>query len=80
VHGGSTGRKALLTVRYCRPEPGLPGLFAKFSRDFDDPVRDLGRTQMAAEVTLANLALEPAFPVPVPAAVRRLPPHPVRAC
>jgi len=67
VYGGSTGRKALLTVRYCRPEPGLPTeLFAKFSRDFDDPVRDLGRTQMAAEVTLANLALSPRFPVPVP--------------
>ncbi len=66
VGGGGTGRKALLTVHYCRPEPGLrTGLFAKFSRDFDDPVRDLGRTQMEAEMTLADLALSPRFPVPV---------------
>ena len=67
VHGGSTGRKALLTVRYRRPEPGLrTELFAKFSRDLDDPVRDLGRTQMESEVALANLASSPRFPVAVP--------------
>lgn len=67
VTGGSTGRKALLSVRYARPEPALhTRLFVKFSRDFDDPARDGGRFQMESEVRLANLALSPAFPVAVP--------------
>ena len=67
VGGGSTGRKALLTVRYHRPEPGLHNdLFAKFSRDFDDPVRDRGKTQMEQEVRFAALALGADFPIPVP--------------
>lgn len=65
--GGSTGRKLLLAVRYARPEPGLhEALFVKFSRDFDDPVRDQGRSQMAAEVRLAQLSRAPAFPIAVP--------------
>lgn len=67
VGGGSTGRKALLTVGYARPEPALhTRLFVKFSRDFGDPVRDGGRFQMESEVRLANLALSPAFPIAVP--------------
>ena len=67
VGGGSTGRKALLTVRYARPEAGLhTELFAKFSRDFDDPVRDRGRTQMEQEVRFAGLSLDAGFPIPVP--------------
>lgn len=67
VTGGSTGRKAALTVRYAEPDPGLPThLFAKFSRDLDDPARDLGRTQMAAEVRLAALSRTPGFPITVP--------------
>lgn len=41
VAGGSTGRKVALSVKYDRPQPGLhTDLFVKFSRDFDDPVRD----------------------------------------
>ncbi len=62
--GGSTGRKLLLAVAYERPQPGLhEALFAKFSRDFEDPVRDQGRTQMELEVRFALLARQPGFPV-----------------
>ncbi len=64
--GGSTGRKALLSVSYRTPD-GQPGeLFVKFSRDFDDPARDLGRTQMALEVRFALLTRDPGFPIAVP--------------
>lgn len=65
--GGSTGRKMLLDVEYARPEPGLrTDLFVKFSRDFDDPVRDRGRTQMASEVVFAALSRTPGFPIAIP--------------
>ncbi|WP_134058004.1 hypothetical protein [Mycolicibacterium litorale] len=65
--GGSTGRKLLLDVEYAHPQPGLrTDLFVKFSRDFDDPVRDRGRTQMASEVVFAVLARTPGFPIAVP--------------
>ncbi|HEX2212557.1 MAG TPA: hypothetical protein VHH12_03685 [Mycobacterium sp.] len=66
VGGGSTGRKAVLTVRYAQPAPHTD-LFVKFSRDFDDPVRDVGRTQMESEVRFARLACAPGFPIAVPA-------------
>lgn len=63
--GGSTGRKALLSIAYDRAD--LPTeLFAKFSRDFDDPRRDHGRTQMEFEVRFALLSRTPEFPVAVP--------------
>ena len=45
VPGGSTGRKLLLTVEYDKPD-NRTSLFVKFSRDFDDPIRDRGKTQM----------------------------------
>ena len=68
--GGSTGRKALLSVDYARPEPALPTeLFVKFSRDLDDPLRDVGRTQMQPEVRFAELARRPGFPITVPGTV-----------
>ncbi len=67
VAGGSTGRKMLLDVTYLEPQPGLhTELFVKFSRDFDDPVRDRGRTQMESEVKFASLSLTPGFPIVVP--------------
>jgi hypothetical protein len=70
VGGGSTGRKALLSVDYARPEPSLPTeLFVKFSRDLDDPLRDVGRTQMQPEVRFAELARRPGFPITVPTTV-----------
>ena len=70
VGGGSTGRKALLSVEYDRPESQLPtNLFVKLSRDLDDPLRDVGRNQMQPEVRFAELARRPGFPITVPATV-----------
>ena len=67
VAGGSTGRKMLLDVDYTNPRPDLhTELFVKFSRDFDDPLRDHGRTQMESEVRFAALSLTPEFPIAVP--------------
>ena len=69
VSGGSTGRKMLLDVTYRAPQPDLhTDLFVKFSRDFDDPVRDRGRTQMDSEIKFASLSLTPGFPIAVPRA------------
>lgn len=64
--GGSTGRKALLTVSYRRSGRLPRELFVKFSRDFDDPARDLGRGQMALEVRFALLTRAAKFPIAVP--------------
>lgn len=66
--GGSTGRKLLLSVAYDAPQPGLAtDLFVKFSRDFDDPIRDRGKDQMESEVRFAALSRTPDFPIAVPA-------------
>ena len=66
--GGSTGRKLLLSVAYEKPTPGLhTGLFAKFSRDFADPVRDRAKRQMESEVRFAAMSRMPGFPIAVPA-------------
>ncbi|MEZ0342818.1 hypothetical protein ACAG25_22890 [Mycobacterium sp. pV006] len=67
--GGSTGRKALLTVSYRQPTDLPDELFVKFSRDFDDPARDLGRSQMALEVRFALLTRDQSFPIAVPRCV-----------
>ncbi|EUA41014.1 hypothetical protein I549_3340 [Mycobacterium avium subsp. avium 2285 (R)] len=67
IEAGSTGRKAMLSVDYDEPAPDLPTeLFVKFSRDFDNPVRDRGRTQMESEVRFAVLSRAPRFPIAVP--------------
>jgi hypothetical protein len=66
VPGGSTGRKLLLSVEYDEPDTHTD-LFVKFSRDFDDPIRDRGKTQMESEVLFATLSREPGFPITVPA-------------
>jgi hypothetical protein len=66
VPGGSTGRKLLLRVEYKKPDTHTD-LFVKFSRDFDDPIRDRGKTQMESEVLFATLSREPGFPITVPA-------------
>lgn len=64
--GGSTGRKAVLDVRYRRPDPALPtALFVKFSRDFDDPRRDRGSSQMELEVAFGCLSAATALPITV---------------
>ncbi|BBX18805.1 hypothetical protein CRI77_01480 [Mycolicibacterium duvalii] len=65
-HGGSTGRKALLTVSYRGPGRLPRQLFVKFSRDFDDPARDLGRGQMELEIRFALLSRAATFPIAVP--------------
>ena len=66
--GGSTGRKLLLSVEYENAAPGLHrDLFVKFSRDFDDAVRDRARFQMELETEFALLSRSPEFPIPVPA-------------
>lgn len=66
IAGGSTGRKAVLTVEYEIPGPHTE-LFVKFSRDFDNPVRDRWKTQMEPEVSFAALSRTPGFPIAVPA-------------
>lgn len=65
--GGSTGRKLFLSVAYEKPAPGLHAdLFVKFSRDFDDAIRDRAKNQLEAEVRLALLSRTPGFPIAVP--------------
>jgi hypothetical protein len=65
--GGSTGRKALLSVTYEHPAPQLPeSLFVKFSRDLDDEIRDRGKVQMESEARFGLLSQIPDFPVAVP--------------
>lgn len=67
---GSTGCKVALSVEYDKPQPGLhTELFVKFSRDFDDPIRDRGKTQMEPEVRFASLSRAPGFPIAVPTAL-----------
>ncbi|WP_242123397.1 hypothetical protein [Sphingobium sp. Sx8-8] len=64
---GGTGVKALLSVAYERDSPHLTReLFVKFSRNFQDRVRDGGRHHMPPEVRLANLSRDPDFPIAVP--------------
>lgn len=65
--GGGMGRKLVLTIAYDRHDPGLPTeLFAKFPRDFGDPLRDLFTPPMEPEVRLALLSRRGDFPVAVP--------------
>lgn len=66
--GGSTGQKFYLSVEYERPEPNLhTDLFVKFSRDFNDQIRDdRGKYEMESEVRLAALARLQSFPIRVP--------------
>jgi len=64
--GGGTGSKALLTVEYETPLPGLQrDLFVKFSRNFDDPIRDGARYMLRPEIEFAALSRSLEFPVAV---------------
>ncbi len=68
ISGGSTGRKLLLSVEYEKPAADLhTELFVKFSRDFDDEIRDRTKVQMELEVWFALLSRSPGFPIAVPA-------------
>ena len=65
---GSTGEKLFLSVAYAHP--GLETeLFAKFSRNFDDPVRDRRRAELAPEIALAALSRVADLGIAVPQAV-----------
>jgi len=65
--GGGMGRKIKLDVCYAKPEPGLTGqLFAKFTREFGDPLRELFSPVMGPEVRFALLSRRDGFPVTVP--------------
>jgi hypothetical protein len=65
---GGTGRKVFLSVAYEKPSPSLhTELFVKFSRDFDDPIRDRSKDLMELEVRFALLSRTPGFPIAVPA-------------
>lgn len=65
--GGGTGRKMLLSVEYSAPVLALPTqLFVKFSRSFDDPMRDRSKHMMVPEVRFAALSRMPGFPIRVP--------------
>jgi len=65
---GSTGRKLLLSVEYAKADPALhKDLFVKFSRAFDDPLRDNQRYEMELEARFAALSRDPDFPIPVAA-------------
>jgi hypothetical protein len=68
--GGSTGEKLYLSLEYAFPERGQhTNLFVKFSRDFNDPVRDnRGKHEMESEVRFATMSRLPGFPINVPAA------------
>ena len=65
---GAAARVARSCCRWnTRPAPGLhTELFVKFSRDFDNPMRDRGKTQMEPEVRFASLSRAPGFPIAVP--------------
>ena len=70
VHGGNSGKKALIDIVYENAPSLLPTkLFAKFSRDFDDPFRDRRRAELEGEIRLARLSLNPDFPVSVPQSI-----------
>ncbi|MET0546576.1 MAG: hypothetical protein ABWZ40_09715, partial [Caulobacterales bacterium] len=54
-------------VEYEKPDPNLQTeLFAKFPRDFGDPLRDLFGPLMEPEVRFALLSMQPDFPIHVP--------------
>lgn len=64
---GGSGSKLLLRVEYSRPAPDLhTELFVKFSRNFDDPVRDAARHMLVPEIRFAQLSTGHALPITVP--------------
>ena len=66
-HGGGMGRKLWLDVAYARADPALHSqLFAKFTREFGDPLLDLFGPLMEPEVRFALLSCQPGFPIRVP--------------
>ncbi len=66
VGGGSTGRKALLDIEYEHPSSLPSELFVKFSRDFGDPRRDRGASQMELEAAFGAMSAAADLPITVP--------------
>jgi len=64
--GGGMGRKIAIDVAYARDEGAPTRLFAKFTREFGDPLRDLFSPVMDPEVRFALLSRRPGFPLRVP--------------
>lgn len=65
--GGGMGRKMEIDVCYAQPAPNAPTrLFAKFTREFGDPLRELFSPVMDPEVRFAMLSRRADFPVRVP--------------
>ncbi len=65
--GGGMGRKLQIDVTYEHPRAGLhERLFAKFTREFGDPLRDLFSPVMRPEVRFALLSRRDDFPIHVP--------------
>lgn len=65
--GGGMGRKLQLDVEYARLEPHLhKRLFAKFTREFGDPLLDLFGPLMESEIRFALLSRQPGFPIRAP--------------
>lgn len=65
--GGGMGRKLKLEVAYEMPDPAVhTKLFAKFTREFGDPLRDLFAPVMRPEVRFALLSRRDDFPITVP--------------
>jgi len=66
--GGGMGRKLKLDVSYERADPALhTRLFAKFTRQADDPLHALFAPVMRPEVRFAMLSRRDNFPIVVPA-------------
>jgi hypothetical protein len=56
---GSTGRKVVLSVEYDVAESGLhTELFVKFSRDFDNPIRDRGKQRSIVLQRLRHIVVQ----------------------
>lgn len=65
--GGGMGRKLLLSVEYEKDAPNLHRqLFAKFPRNFGDPLRELFGPLMEPEVRFSLLSRREGFPIAVP--------------
>ncbi|WP_313805996.1 hypothetical protein [Sphingobium sp.] len=64
--GGGMGRKIAFDVAYARKEDVPTRLFAKFTREFGDPLRELFSPVMDPEVRFALLSRRPGFPLRVP--------------
>lgn len=66
-YGGGMGRKLWLSVEYEKEAEGLQkDLFAKFPREFGDPLRELFGPLMEPEVRFALLSRRDGFPIAVP--------------